>query len=162
MVWRYCGCVVYSTSPRAPRGGGLALPITELSATLGRDVFTHPEEHGLGECDEETMEQLRRVRDAPGARVRIYRALPPGFGQINRGDWVTLSRDYARQHAMRDDVAARDWPIVQADVPASTVFTDGKDLDEYGYDGPSLAGLADQGAEGPAGPQAGGHSAEPL
>ncbi|MCH6472572.1 hypothetical protein [Sinomonas terrae] len=138
----------YSGSPRAPGGGGRAFPIHALSAALGEDVLDHPEEHGFGECDAETMEQLRRVRGAPGAKVRIYRALPPRVGQINRGDWVTLSKDYAGQYAMRDDVAANDWPIVQAEVPACTVFSDGRDLDGYGYDGPSLAGLRDQGGAG--------------
>ena len=137
----------YGTSPQAPRGGGLARPITELVAAFGEDVLDHPEERGFGECDAETVEQLRRVRDNPDATVQVYRALPPGLGQINRGDWVTLSKDYARQYAMRDDVAANDWPVVQAEVPARTVFTDGTDLDGYGYDGPSLSGLADQGTE---------------
>lgn len=143
----------YTGSPRAPRGGGRALPLTALGDVFGEEFYSHPEEYGFGECDEETMEQLRRVRQDPQAMVRIYRALPPGLGQINRGDWVTLSKDYARQHAMRDDVAARDWPIVQAEVSARTVFTDGKDLDQYGYDGPSLTGLLDQGPQADPGPQ---------
>jgi hypothetical protein len=133
----------YKRSPLAPWGGGHGLPIADLAADLGEEAFEHPEEHGYGECDAETMRQLRRVHDVPGSLVRIYRALPPGLGQINTGDWVTLSKDYARQHAMRDDTAAHDWPIVYADVPAHTVFSDGKDLDEYGYGGPSIAGLAD-------------------
>jgi hypothetical protein len=140
--------VHYTSSPFAPSGGEHGYPISELRAAFGEDVYEHPEEQGFGECDAETMDQLRRVRDTPGATVRIYRALPPGVGQINRGDWVTLSKQYARQHAMQDDVAANDWPIVQADVPASTVFTHGKDLDEYGYDGPPLSGLEDHAADG--------------
>ncbi|MGN6406629.1 hypothetical protein [Sinomonas sp.] len=133
----------YRSSPHAPWAGGRARPITELAAALGEEAFEHPEEHGYGECDAETMRQLRHLREFPAGRVRIYRALPPGLGQINTGDWVTLSKDYARQHAMRDDNAAHDWPIVYADVPAQTVYSDGKDLDEYGYGGPSLVRLED-------------------
>lgn len=133
----------YRSSPHAPWDEGPARPITELAADLGEEAYEHPEEHGYGECDAETMRQLRQVREFPDALVRIYRALPPGLGQINTGDWITLSKDYARQHAMRDDAAANDWPIVHADVPARTVFSDGKDLDEYGYGGPSLTGLKD-------------------
>lgn len=143
----YCGGVDYSSSPPAPGGGGRAFPITELATALGEEVLDHPQERGFGECDAETVQQLRRARDAPDASVWIYRALPPGLGQINRGDWVTLSKDYARQYAMRDDVASNDWPIVQAEVPARTVFTDGMDLDGYGYDGPCLTGLRDQDPE---------------
>ena len=142
----------YASSPRAPWGGGRGRPITELASALGEEVFAHPEEHGYGECDAETMRQLRRVHEFPESPVRVYRALPPGLGQINRGDWVTLSQDYARQHAMRDDTAANDWPVVAADVPARAVLTNGKDLDEYGYAGPSLTGL--QGTGGGPGPAA--------
>ncbi|WP_136610631.1 hypothetical protein [Sinomonas albida] len=133
----------YTTPPRAPWAGGQGRPIAELVDVLGGEVFDHPEEHGFGECDAETMQQLRRARGAPETLVRIYRALPPGLGQINAGDWITLSWEYARQHAMRDDTAAHDWPIVYADVPAWAVLSDGTDLDEYGYAGPPLAGLED-------------------
>lgn len=136
----------YTSPPRAPRGGERALTIPDLADVLGPDAFSNPRYHGYGECDEETRRQLRRVRHAPEALVRIYRALPSGLGQINPGDWVTLSQDYARQHAMRDDHAANDWPIVFADVPARTVVSDGKDLDQYGYDGPPLTGLRDSAA----------------
>ena len=154
----------YASSPRAPWVGGRGHPITELAWALGEEVYRHPEEHGYGECDAETMRQLRRVHDVPGALVRVYRALPPGLGQINHGDWVTLSEDYARQHAMRDDSAANDWPIVYADVPAHTVLTDGKDLDDYGYGGPSLTGLEGSRAPSPSRhrrpPRAGGPTAK--
>ncbi|MDP9883157.1 hypothetical protein J2W21_000647 [Sinomonas atrocyanea] len=136
----------YTMSPLAPRGGERALTIPELADVLGADAFSNPRYHGYGECDEETRRQLQKVRHAPEALVRIYRALPSGLGQINPGDWVTLSQDYARQHAMRDDDAANDWPIVFADVPARTVITDGKDLDQYGYAGPPLTGLRDSAA----------------
>ncbi|WP_334170295.1 hypothetical protein [Sinomonas sp.] len=144
----------YTTPHQAPWASGQGLPITELAAFLGEDVYDHPEEHGFGECDAETMEQLRRVRDVSHGLVRVYRAVPPGLGQINTGDWITLSKDYARQHAMRDDTAAHDWPIIYADVPAQTVLSDGKDLDEYGYAGPSLAGLEDHVVDADAGPRA--------
>jgi hypothetical protein len=137
----------YATLPQAPRASGKAFPITELAAALGEDAFAHPREYGHGECDDETMRQLVLARHSPAGLVRIYRALPPGLGQINRGDWVTLSKDYARGHAIRDDTAAHDWPIVYADVPAGCVLTDGKDLDEYGYGGPSLRGLEDHVAD---------------
>lgn len=152
----------YSSFPRAPRGGGRAFAVTELCTVFGEDVLDHPQERGFGECDAETMQQLRRVRDNPGATVRIYRALPAGLSRINRGDWVTLSRDYARQYAMRDDVAANDWPVLEAEVPAAAVFTDGVDLDGYGYDGPSLKGLQDRDVDGNAtGRSAHGDSEEP-
>lgn len=144
---QYRGRMPYAILPVAPPSGEWTLTIPDLAELMGDDAFNHPRDHGYGECDEETRRQLRKVRDAPEAQVRIYRALPPGLGQINTGDWVTLSKDYARQHAMRDDDAANDWPIVFADVPARTVITDGKDLDQYRYGGPPISRLRDHTAD---------------
>jgi hypothetical protein len=105
----------------------------------------HPEYVGSGEVDDETMAQLLKAKDNPDATVRIYRALPPGLGEINKADWVTLSESYAKGHAIQDDNEANDWPIIHADVPVRTVFSDGNDLAEFGYDGPSLTGLGNPG-----------------
>lgn len=143
----YGGEMPYPTLPFPPRNEGWTLTIPELAEVMGEEAFNNPRDHGYGECDPETRHQLRKVRDAPEAHVRIYRALPAGLGEINTGDWITLSRDYARQHAMRDDEAAHDWPIVFADVEARTVLTDGKDLDQYRYGGASLSGLRDHAAD---------------
>ena len=82
------------------------------------------------------MAQLVTARDHQDALLRIYRALPGEYDQINTGDWVTLSRDYAEQHA-----AGEGWPVIYADVPAHQVFTDGNDLAEFGYTGPTLESL---------------------
>lgn len=90
-----------------------------------------------------TMTQLLKARGNPDAIVRIYRALPPGLREINNADWVTLSAAYASQHAIQDNDEANDWPIIHADVRVRTVFSDGNDLAEYGYDGPMLTGLGE-------------------
>lgn len=51
---------------------------------------------------------------------------------INKGDWVTLSRAYAKMHgaAWLND----DFIIVKKVVPAMHVFTDANALTEFGYD----------------------------
>ena len=51
---------------------------------------------------------------------------------INKGDWVTLSRAYAKMHGaswLHDD-----FIIVKKVVPAMHVFTDANALTEFGYD----------------------------
>lgn len=144
---------------RAPTDDGYSNPITRLADSFGDDVLVHPEYYGSGKIDDETLAQLKRVAADPDATVRIYRAAPPGVGEINRGDWVTLSEAYARQHAIQDDDEANDWPIIHAEVPATLVFTDGNDLAEYGYDGEHLTGLDVPGTEEDTEPEA-AHTSE--
>ena len=98
------------------------------------------------------MAQLLKARGNPEATVRIYRALPPGLGEINTADWVTLSEKYALEHAIQDDDESNDWPVIHADVPAATIFSDGNDLAEYGYNGPALTGLGETADPGPTEP----------
>ena len=101
--------------------------IGNLTSSFPDDVYNHPDYYGTS--DDETMRQLRAVKDDPDALVRVYRALPPEHSDVNPGDWVTLSRDYADTHALDG------WHVVAADVPASQVWTDGNDLAEFGWDG---------------------------
>jgi len=136
----------YRLSHTAPRDDGYSNPIDRLADSFGDDVYDHPEYYGSGECDEETMQQIQFVRGNPDALVTVYRAVPPGVKEVNPGDWVTLSRAYAEQHAMDDTDPAKDWPILAHQVPASSVFTDGNDLAEYGYDGPVLSAARTGGA----------------
>lgn len=128
----------YHGAHTAPANDGYSSAITELTKAFPEDVYEHPEWYGSGEVDAETMAQLLKARDNPEATVRVYRALPPDVGRINRSDWITLSRAYAQEHAIQDSEAANDWPVIHADVPAATVFSDGNDLMEFGYDGPDL------------------------
>lgn len=98
----------------------------------------YPDDYHGGD-DPETVAQLRAATK-PGATVRIYRALPPEFAEINPGDWVTLSRQYAHGHADSEG-----WTVVAADVPAKHVWADGNSLQEFGYDGgdgQAIVGLA--------------------
>lgn len=127
----------YRMAHRAPRDDGYGRPITRLMET-DPDIYDHPEWYGSGDVDEETMRQLEAARRDPQAKVTIYRAAPPDVGQINDGDWVTLSRTYAEQHAMQSDDPSEDWPVMATQVPANQVFWDGNDLAEFGYTGPTV------------------------
>jgi hypothetical protein len=50
---------------------------------------------------------------------------------INPGDWVTINRTYAILHGK--GVLDKQYRIVQKTVPASTLFTDGNSIHEWGY-----------------------------
>lgn len=49
--------------------------------------------------------------------------------QINPGDWVTLSKKYAKDHMAGE----KDWKVVSKKVKASEVYTDGNSWDEWGW-----------------------------
>jgi len=51
---------------------------------------------------------------------------------INSGDWVTISLAYARDHG-RSHLKNK-FKVVTKTVPARTLFTDGNDVNEWGYD----------------------------
>jgi hypothetical protein len=127
----------YRGSHTAPEDDGYSAPLSAVQERFGPDVLEQPDLYGS--CDAETVQQMTAAVDNPGAVVRIYRAVPPEYPEINRGDWVTLSRAYAHDHGYVD--GGSDWPVVFADVPAQQVWTDGNDPSEYGYGGPDLTGL---------------------
>lgn len=76
--------------------------------------------------------------DDPDDRVRIYRSAPAGTNAINRGDWVSLSADYAHQHGRHATDPSRDWPVYTAEVPQKHVHWDENDDNEHGYNGPDI------------------------
>lgn len=109
--------------------------IGNLTESFPEDVYDHPDWYGT--VDEETLTQLQGARDDPDATVTIYRAVPADHDEINKGDWVTLSREYAENHTYDLESDHKDGTVVSAVVPASHVWTDGNDLAEFGYDGPT-------------------------
>lgn len=104
------------------------------SGIFPEDFYDHPEYYatGFNEADKETFTALGKVRGNPDALVTVYRAAPPG-SPINPGDWVTLSKSYARQHAMLDDNPERDMPVHAIQVRAADLFSAG-DINEFGWD----------------------------
>ncbi|XKH58450.1 hypothetical protein LG293_17670 (plasmid) [Citricoccus nitrophenolicus] len=155
----------YRVGHRAPENDDYSNSLDRLADSFAPDVYEHPDRHGSGEHDEQTMAQLVAARGNPEATVTIYRAVPPGVEDINPGDWVTLSRAYAQQHAIQDSDEDNDWPILEQQVKAGHVWTDGNDLSEFGYDPrpctepePDQAGLSELEALATRGKDA--HSAE--
>lgn len=50
---------------------------------------------------------------------------------INDGDWVTISRNYAKQHG--ESELNGKYKILSKTVPAKKIYTDGNDIFEWGY-----------------------------
>ena len=59
--------------------------------------------------------------------------LPKGQTHINGGDWVALSEGYAKYHL--ETSLDENHHIIKTEVPASSLWSEGNDLSEWGYDG---------------------------
>ena len=103
---------------------------------MPKDVYEHPEWYSAmdGKVIRETMAQLRKVRGKPDALVDIFRAGP--VGEMNQGDWVSLSKEYARTHAESQDPDG--YKVWTAKVPAKEVRWDMNDIAEFGYFGDNI------------------------
>lgn len=129
----------YHGGHRAPTGGDdVAAPMHDVEEMMP-DYYARPNlySHDRGPVDRECERAIKAVRGKPDAMVTIYRALPPGYTTINTGDWVTPSLTYARGHAMQSNDPSEDWPVISAQVPARTLWTEGYAA-EWGYSGPRI------------------------
>ena len=98
----------------------------------GAQFYGH---YGQGsKMDRDTIEKIGLMRDMPDRRVLIYRAIPDDVDQeeINAGDWVTINKEYAEEHG--EGPLGGNYRILQSNVPAKHIFTDGNSIHEWGYD----------------------------
>lgn len=122
----------YGINHRPNDDGPRAHDLTEQEMTPA-DVYEHPEWYSaMGKkVIAETMRQLRAVKGKAEALLTIYRAGP--VGEMNPGDWVSLSKDYARTHADAQDPEG--YKVWEAKVKAQDVRWAMDDLAEFGYFG---------------------------
>lgn len=85
--------------------------------------------------DDESYDAIRQAYQNPDAEITIYRGVPADVDDINPGDWVTLSRSYARDHAESGYGASgqESGKVLFKKVKVKDVFSDGNDLNEFGY-----------------------------
>jgi hypothetical protein len=88
--------------------------------------------HGNARLDRGSIEVMRAARGNPDAMVTVYRAVPKGVKDINAGDWVTPNKAYASQHG-GDWVEDGAYDVIEKQVPARDLFTDGNSIHEFGY-----------------------------
>jgi len=82
---------------------------------------------------------LLKAQGNANAKLTMYRALPTKYDTFNRGDWVSLSPQYAHGHAA-GNVAGGPAHVIKATVPAKHLLWPGDDLMEWGYFGPKIEG----------------------
>lgn len=95
------------------------------------NIFEHPEWYlDMTEpYNRESLNALRKVRNNPEGKLKIYRATPGD--KINPGDWVTPSKKYAQEHLERS--LNGDGNIIEITVKAKDVLFAGDDINEFGY-----------------------------
>lgn len=81
----------------------------------------------------ESLDAVRNVRNRRHAYVTVYRAIPHGLkgAKINAGDWVTPSREYAKEHG-RSNLNGK-YRIISIKAKAGHLFNDANSINEWGY-----------------------------
>lgn len=109
-------------------GGGQMYPADVYSAKAAQYYGT-----GFPKADREAFALANRVRGNPDAEVTMYRAVPKDdkITSINAGDWVTLSKDYAKVHG--ESVLDNNYKILSQKVKAKDLWTNADSIHEFGY-----------------------------
>ena len=72
-----------------------------------------------------------KIHDEHASLVANPPTSEPDKLKINKGDWVTASRSYAKGHG--EDALRGRYRILSKTVPASELYTNGDSIHEYGY-----------------------------
>lgn len=115
-----------------PNKMGSGHDITD-AGMMPKDFYDHPEWYAAmhEQSYKESMRALRTIRNKPDAEVTIYRAAP--VNEFNDGDWVTLSRTYAKTHAEHVSSENNQLQVYSKKVKAKDIQFAGDDINEFGY-----------------------------
>ena len=109
----------------------------DLLGIYGDDIYSKNAKQYYGDgypYDMESIKVMQAVRNKPEQQVNVYRAIPSEIEDavINNGDWVTLSKTYAKEHG--ENHLDGNYKLIQQKIPARKLFTDGNSIHELGYD----------------------------
>ena len=104
------------------------------------DIFVHPQRYSQGlPTSAESGRNIQRAIEAikkgeKDVKVKVYRAVPTSVkeGKLRNGDWVTPSKAYAELHG--NGRLEGKYRIIEDEVPASYLWWDSNDVNEWGYD----------------------------
>ena len=130
--------VSYRRDHSAPTNDGFCAPLHALDQIFPPDIYSDKalRYYGSGsftdKADRESLRVINAVKGNPDAMVTIYRGVPKGVDTINTGDWVSLSKTYAEDHAEGNVQGGGE--VISMSVPAKAVFNNGDSINEFGYD----------------------------
>lgn len=121
----------YGMKHRPTKTGTTADEITQVEqnkAGFPKDFYQHPEyyENMDGMSEKESFAVLKRIRGNPESEITIYRASPKK--EFNYGDWVSLSKEYAKSESISKGVK-----VYALKVKAKDIHFDGNSINEFGY-----------------------------
>nr|MBC8318240.1 hypothetical protein [Candidatus Desulfobia pelagia] len=105
---------------------------------LPRDVYSHPEYSiasgrnvKTDKSAKESWDAIQKIRNNPDAEITIYRSAPKK--ELRTGDWVTFSKNYAKEEGIHPVDSNKDMPVHSFKVKAKDVLFAGDDINEFGY-----------------------------
>lgn len=120
----------YTMSHRPTETGATADNISQEVSDMGfpNDFYEHPEYYAnlKDNSDIESWNVLKEIKGKPDREITIYRASPKN--ELNSGDWVTLSKSYAKQESL-----AEGTPVNSFKVRAKDIQFAGDSINEFGY-----------------------------
>jgi hypothetical protein len=114
-----------------------AAPLHDLSAAFDDTIYSPAglQNYGTGSplMDRQALNAFKTVRGNPNAEITAYRAIPLDADQsvFNAGDWVSVSKDYAKSHG--EGALGGKYRIIEQKVPASFLTTNADSILEQGY-----------------------------
>jgi hypothetical protein len=105
-----------------------------LTKLYPNDIYSNKALQYYGEgypYDRLAITIMQSAKDNPNKKIKIYRAVPKDVNTINNGDWVTITKQYAQSHGK--SVMNNDYKVISKIVNASTLYTDGNSIHEFGY-----------------------------
>jgi ADP-Ribosyltransferase in polyvalent proteins/Transglycosylase SLT domain len=129
----------YKASHRPPNieNGAPLHDVTKGGEIYPADIYSPKglQYYGTGQdrADKESLNVIKNTKNKPDALVTMYRAVPKdsSINTINNGDWVTLSKTYAKEHG--ESALDDDYKIISKQVKANELFTNGDSINEFGY-----------------------------
>jgi hypothetical protein len=126
--------VEYRGSHTAPNAQVYGATLDDLTKIMPADVYESKGKqlYGIGNpiIDSQWRIAALKAKGKPDAEIEIYRAAPKGVKEINSGDWVTTSPEYAKWHG--ENVLDGEYEIIKQKVKAKTLSTEGYPY-EFGY-----------------------------
>jgi hypothetical protein len=120
-------------------------PLYDLTAngTYPADVYSSNGYRYYGQDAAGAFSLVMDCKGRPNKMIRIYRAIPKDIkAPINKGDWVTISKAYAKEHG--EAHLNNNFRIISKQVFARDIYTDGDSLEEWGYDPQPYIQLQDE------------------
>jgi hypothetical protein len=140
----------YAMSHRPRENGVRAFDLTEEvdgERVIPQDMYTEWYGSRGTAADKESIAALKAIHNQPDATVTVYRAAPQN--KLNKGDWITFSKDYAHQHAEGHD----NLKVYKFSIKARDARWAMDDINEFGYfpGKASFSGTSGGGATKPTG-----------